>query len=108
MELVASGEPESLNLSARALHASTVKTVRSDESVPLFLFFPLFFFVFLMTSMQLVYPLECAEGWQRNEDTHVYVSDAEERRSCYKYSSAVFLLTFQFYNLFQKIWTKIL
>lgn len=109
MELVASGEPESLNLSARALHASTVKTVRSDESVPFFFSSPLFFlFFFLMTSMQLVHPLECAEGWQRNEDTHVYVSDAEERCSCYKYSSAVFLLTFQFYNLFQKIWTKIL
>lgn len=58
--------------------------------------------------MQLVYPLECAEGWHRNEDTHVYGSDAEEQRSCYKYSSAVFRLTFQFYNLFQKIGTKIL
>jgi len=59
-----------------------------------------------MTSVQLVYPLECAEGWRRNEDTHVHASDAEVQRSCYKYSSAVFLLTFQFYNLFQKIWTK--
>lgn len=93
----------SLSLSARALHASTVKTVLSDESVPFF--FPLFSFI-LMTSMQ--YPLERAEGWHGNEDTHVYVSDAEEQHSCYKYSSAVFLLTFQFYNPFQKIWTKIL
>lgn len=55
-----------------------------------------------------MYPLERAEGWHGNEDTHVYVSDAEEQHSCYKYSSAVFLLTFQFYNPFQKIWTKIL
>lgn len=72
-----------------------------------FPFFPPFSFI-LMTSMQLVYPLERAEGWHGNEDTHVCVSDAEEQHSCYKYSSAVFLLTFQFYNLFQKIWTKIL
>lgn len=82
----------SLNLSARALHASTVKTVLGDESVP---FFPLFSFI-LMTSMQLVYPLERAEGWHENEDTHVYVSDAEEQHSCYKYSSAVFFLHFNF------------
>lgn len=58
--------------------------------------------------MELVYPLECAEGGHRSEDPHVYVSDAEEQRSSYKYSSAVLLLIFQFYNPFQKIWTKIL
>lgn len=60
-----------------------------------------------MTSLQLVHPLVCAGGWRRTAETHVHVSDAEERRSCYIYSSAVFLLTFQFYNPFQKIWTKI-
>lgn len=73
-----------------------------------FLFGAFFFFFPLMTRLQLVYPLECAEGLHRNEDPHVYGSDAGEQRSCYKYSSAVFLLTFQFYNPFQKIWTKIL
>lgn len=76
-------------------------------SQPVSLMSQFLFFPFLTTSMQLVHPLVCAGGWRRAAETHVHVSDAEERRSCYKYSSAVFLLTFQFYNPFQKIWTKI-
>lgn len=100
-----SAEPNSSNLPARSLRAGAVRTVLGDESVP---FWCLFSFFSLMTRLQLVYPLGCAEGLHRNEDPHVYVSDAGEQRSWYKYSSAVFLLTFQFYNPFQKIWTKIL
>lgn len=42
MELAASGEPNSLDLSARALCARTVKTVLRDDSVP----FPPVFFSF--------------------------------------------------------------